>query len=126
MESVCSQQLDGSTFPRVAARKTVRHLLQLGPAGNGGVRFNQMEFEAPDKFCPTCGCLLPTNGYQKDRFGHVIQDEHGNAEWRPTASLICEACGIDVLPPMPKKPRRKKGAVVAEQEKFDVEMLEIR
>lgn len=96
------------------------------PACNGvGDKCTCIKFDAPHKFC-RCGLLLPTNGDQKDEFGNAILDEHGNAEWRPSASLICEACAIDALAPLPKKPRKRKGAVDAAQEKFDVPTLEIR
>ncbi len=85
-----------------------------------------MEHVAPDIFCPTCNQLLPTNGYQKDRFGNVLQDDHGNAQWRPTASLICEFCATAALPPGPKKKRRVRGYVAEEQAKFEVPMLDIK
>lgn len=85
-----------------------------------------IKFEAPDVICPTCKQVLPTNGDQKDRFGNAILDEHGNAVWKPMATLVCEFCAVAALPPGPKKKRRKAGYVAEEQAKFEVPMLEIK
>ncbi len=85
-----------------------------------------MQFEAPDKFCPICGNLLPTNGYQYDSWGNAILDERRQVIWKPTASLICETCAVKALPPQPKRKRQRKGTVDATQEKFEVPWMEIR
>ncbi len=90
------------------------------------MKVQHIEFEAPDKICPTCKQILPHNGYQKDRFGNDLLDEKKQAIWNPISSLICEFCAVAALPPGPKKKRRRAGYVPEEQAKFEVPMMEIK
>jgi hypothetical protein len=49
-----------------------------------------MEFTAPDKICPTCGKIIPANGYEMAPDGKMAVDELGRAVWHKRAELICE------------------------------------
>ena len=79
-----------------------------------------LHFEAPDKRCPKCHRIIPTNrDIMRDKEGHPIMDEFGHPFLYRNPRMVCEFCAIAACPPQKRK-RRMKGDKTEGQASFEV------
>lgn len=63
----------------------------------------EIEITQPAKFCPTCGGIIPENGYEIDGKGNLVLDENKRPIFHGKPALICLKCALAA---QDKKPRK--------------------